>query len=200
MEQGPDTSAVAALPPGAESKDLGECPDSLDGVNLNLILLDLDETLLATELLLNARHSAEPIDLSEVEGYGALRLHDGVADGLASLASVARVGLVTSSPRWYVTQVLSHYLPSYEFVVQVTYDDVENIKPHPEPLHLALRLAGVAPEHAIYVGDADVDFDACAAAGVNFVGAGWADRPTFPSSAPRVRTPQDLLKLVGGRA
>lgn len=168
-------------------------------MNLDLILLDLDETLLATELLLDARHSSDALDLSEVEGYGALRLHDGVADGLTSLASLWKVGLVTSSPRWYVQQILSHHLSSYEFVVQVTYDDVENIKPHPEPLRLALRLAGVAPERAIYVGDANVDFDACAAAGVDFVGAGWAARPTFPAAAPWVRTPQELVELIGGR-
>ena len=52
---------------------------------------------------------------------------------------------------------------------------------------------------AIYVGDANVDFDACAAAGVDFVGAGWAARPTFPAAAPWVRTPQELVELIGGR-
>ncbi len=104
-------------------------------MNLDLILLDLDETLLSTELLREARHSRRPLTLADVFGYDAIRLHDGVTEGLSALARLARVGLVTSSPRWYVEQILDVHLPLYEFVVKVTYDDVDRIKPHPEPLN-----------------------------------------------------------------
>lgn len=169
-------------------------------MNLDLILLDLDETLLPTESLRDARHSQTSLELLNVDGFDAIRLHDGIAASLDALAALTRVGLVTSSPRWYVDQILAAHLPDYKFVVQVTYEDVEHIRPHPEPLFLALSVTGVNPQQALYVGDADLDFDACAAAGVGFIGAGWADRPTFPASAPWVRTPQDLIELIGGRA
>lgn len=166
----------------------------------DLVLLDLDETLLPTELLVDARHSDWPVDLATIEGYARVGLHDGISDALIALATLTRVGLVTSSPRWYVDQILAAQLPAFAFAVQVTYDDVENIKPHPEPLRVALDRVGVAVERAVYVGDADVDFEACAAAGLDFIGAGWADLPTFPASAPRARTPHALVELIGGRA
>ena len=35
----------------------------------DLVLFDLDETLLRTELLLDARHSHWPVDLATIEGY-----------------------------------------------------------------------------------------------------------------------------------
>lgn len=169
-------------------------------MNLDLILLDLDETLLPTESLREARHSRTCLELLNVNGFDTIRLHDGVAASLDALTALTRVGLVTSSPRWYVDQILAAHLPDFEFVVQVTYEDVEHIKPDPEPLVVALSMAGVDPQRALYVGDADLDFDACAAAGVDFIGAGWADRPTFPSTAAWVRTPQDLVELIGARA
>lgn len=169
-------------------------------MNLDLILLDLDETLLPTESLREVRHSRTPIELHNVSGFDAIRLHEGIAASLDTLAGLTSIGLVTSSPRWYVEQILAIHLPDCEFVLRVTYEDVENIKPHPEPLMLALRMVGVDPQRALYVGDADLDFDASTAAGVDFIGAGWADRPTFPASAPWVRTPQDLVELIGSRA
>ncbi|MBQ9917181.1 MAG: HAD hydrolase-like protein [Microbacterium sp.] len=169
-------------------------------MNLDLILLDLDETLLPTDSLRDARHSHTSLELLDVPGFDAIRLHEGVAASLDSLATLTRVGLVTSSPRWYVDQILAAHLPNFVFAVQVTYEDVGHIKPHPEPLEFALGMTSVDPQRALYVGDADVDFDASTAAGVQFIGAGWADRPTFPASAPRVRTPHDLVELIWSRA
>lgn len=166
----------------------------------DLVLLDLDETLLPTKVLAGARHAKEPVNLSGVEGYGSIRLHDGIVEVLDQLRRSVQVGLVSSSGRWYVEQLLDAFLPGFEFVVTVTYDDVAAIKPDPEPLLLALERAAIPAGQALYVGDADVDFAACEAAGLAFVGAGWADRPTFPSAAPWVRTPQDLFELVGVRA
>ena len=47
-------------------------------------------------------------------------------------------------------------------------------KPDPRILHVALDLMGVAPRHALYVGDdPDTDGGAAAAAGVRFA---WMDR------------------------
>jgi phosphoglycolate phosphatase-like HAD superfamily hydrolase len=156
--------------------------------------------LLPTEALREARHAERPIDLALVPGYELIRLHNGISDGLAALSLLTRIGLVTSSPLWYVDQLLNAHLPDVEFVIIVTYEDVENLKPDPEPLHLALTRTGVSADRAIYVGDADVDFEACKAAGIAFHGAGWADRRTFPTGASWVRTPQDLVELIGSRA
>lgn len=167
---------------------------------IDLVLFDLDETLLATESLRDARHGRHPVDLTTVAGFDSLRLHHGIAESLDALSLLTRIGLVSSSPRWYVTQLLSAYLSDHVFEVQITYDDVENIKPHPEPLRLALERADVTAGRALYVGDADLDYEACTAMGLAFVGAGWADLPTYPSAAGWARTPSDLVDLVGARS
>src|SRR5690606_21109613 len=99
------------------------------------------------------------------------------------------VGLVTSSPRWYVEQILDDVLPSVEFSVTVTYNDVAELKPHPEPLLCALERADARPADAIYVGDSDLDYRACRSAGIDFVGAGWASEQSYPSHATVARAP-----------
>ena len=171
----------------------------MDRMPTDLVLLDLDETLLPTEALREARHAERPSDLALVPGYELIRLHDGIRDGLAALSLFTRIGLVTSSPLWYVDQLLCAHLPDVEFEAMVTYEDVEKLKPDPEPLRLALTRTGVSADRTLYVGDADVDFEACEAAGIAFRGAGWADLPTFPAWASWVRTPQDLVELIGSR-
>lgn len=163
-----------------------------------LVLLDLDETLMSTTLLAEARHSKHPLDLSTVDGFSSIRLHAGVADALERIAPIAAVGIVSSSGRWYVDQLKMAKLEGFEFCVTVTYDDVEQIKPDPAPLLLALEQTGFDANQSVYVGDADVDHLACLAAGIQFIGAGWVDNPTFPSTAVSAGSPQDLVDLVAG--
>jgi phosphoglycolate phosphatase len=45
-------------------------------------------------------------------------------------------------------------------------------KPAPDILELCLERAGVAPEHAVYVGDSAIDIDAADAAGTGFIAVG----------------------------
>lgn len=167
-------------------------------VSTALVLLDLDETLMSTSTLSEARHSKHPLDLAKLDAYATVCLHDGVSDALERLASIATLGIVSSSGRWYVDQLIAAHLPGFEFSVTVTYDDVEQIKPDPEPLVLALERTGFDANRTVYIGDADVDYVACIAAGIPFVGAGWADHPTFPSTATSVASPNDLVELVAG--
>jgi HAD superfamily hydrolase (TIGR01549 family) len=166
--------------------------------DIELVLFDLDETIVPTTTLLMARHSKVPRTLRDLGEYDGIQPHPGIARAIADVAASRRVGLVTSSPTWYVDQLLGHHLPEIDFAVVVTYDDVENIKPHPEPLLLAVARAKARPETALYVGDDIADQQACAAAGIRFVGAGWAQRPTFESSAQFVERPSELLAVIGG--
>lgn len=55
------------------------------------------------------------------------------------------------------------------FEVVVTARHVANIKPHPEPLLLALERLGVGREEALFVGDNEVDLRAGRAAGIKTV-------------------------------
>jgi pyrophosphatase PpaX len=88
--------------------------------------------------------------------------------------------------------------------VVITPEDVENAKPHPEPVHLALSRLGVAPEEALFVGDSPHDMVAGRAAGTRTAAALWGPFPraTLLAEHPDVllERQQDVLALVpGGR-
>ena len=59
---------------------------------------------------------------------------------------------------------LSHY-----FDIVVSSLDVTNPKPHPEPIFKILEFFGIEPDECFYVGDSEVDFEVCQAAGVPLI-------------------------------
>lgn len=165
---------------------------------IELVLWDLDETMLPSQHLRDARHRPDPCELIGLPDFAGTALHDGVAEAVLGTPGV-RTGLVTSSPRWYVEQLLDRFLPEVRFDVLVTYEDVQAIKPDPEPLLLGLRKIGSDPRRAIYIGDDLVDHQACAAASVRFLGAGWADDPTYPSTSEVLAHPLDIMTILESR-
>jgi phosphoglycolate phosphatase len=46
-------------------------------------------------------------------------------------------------------------------------------KPHPSMIHACLSETGVAPEHAVMIGDTSFDMDMARAAGVSTIGVSW---------------------------
>jgi pyrophosphatase PpaX len=73
--------------------------------------------------------------------------------------------LVTSSPRYLLAGALPRLGLASLFDAFVFGDDVQNIKPHPEPLLSALAILGCLPSEAIMVGDSPADMLAGKAAG-----------------------------------
>ncbi len=59
---------------------------------------------------------------------------------------------------------LSHY-----FDIVVSALDVENPKPHPESIFKIFDFFGIGPEGCVYIGDSEVDFEVCRAAGVPLI-------------------------------
>jgi len=59
---------------------------------------------------------------------------------------------------------LSHY-----FDIVVSSLDVQNPKPHPEPVFKILNFFGIEPRECLYVGDSEVDFTVCQASGVPLI-------------------------------
>ena len=59
---------------------------------------------------------------------------------------------------------LSHY-----FDIVVSSLDVENPKPHPEPVFKILNFFRIEPRECLYVGDSEVDFTVCQASGVPLI-------------------------------
>ncbi len=79
-----------------------------------------------------------------------------------------RLGLVTASTRGVVEPNLRRLNLDGVFETAYFSDDVVNGKPHPEALLRALADLGVAPAHAVYVGDTTIDHAMATAAGTPF--------------------------------
>ena len=80
------------------------------------------------------------------------------------------LGLVTSGSKSRVERDLHRTDIKKYFKTIVTGEDIENPKPHPEGLEIAMRDLGVTPQDTIYVGDSYDDFKAAENAGAAFLG------------------------------
>lgn len=107
------------------------------------------------------------------EGTEGVAAFDGVADALDRLrASGAVLGIVTAGHRDIVEPQLRETGLEPLLPVRVFGDDLPVHKPDPEPLRLALRLAGEGhrPDTTIYVGDAPTDMQMAVTVGARGVG------------------------------
>jgi pyrophosphatase PpaX len=112
-----------------------------------------------------------------------------------------KLGIVTTKIRDTVNMGLTLTKLDQFFDVVVTLDDVENAKPHPEPVLKALEQLGSKPEEAIMVGDNHHDVEAGKNAGTKTAGVAWSikGRDYINSYNPDylLETMSDLLPIVG---
>ncbi len=85
------------------------------------------------------------------------------------------------------------------FDVLIGADDVENAKPHPEPVLMALEKLGRSPSETVFVGDSTHDMVAGRAAGVRTAAAMWGPftRDDLEPHAPDywLEHPDDLMQF-----
>lgn len=84
-----------------------------------------------------------------------------------------KLGIVTTKIQPVVNMGLDLMKLTPFFDVVVTLSDVENAKPHPEPVHRALDLLDAEPHEAIMVGDNHHDILAGKNAGTKTAGVAW---------------------------
>ncbi len=109
-------------------------------------------------------------------------LVEGAADALMELRRRNyRLGVVTSGNEDRVCQEIEEASLPEIFEVVICAEHIENKKPHPEGLEIALSRLGCSPEKAAYVGDAPEDILMGKHANVFTIGV----RSNYPSS-PRV--------------
>ncbi|MBU7594644.1 pyrophosphatase PpaX [Metabacillus halosaccharovorans] len=112
-----------------------------------------------------------------------------------------KLGIVTTKIRDTVNMGLKLTMLDQFFDVVVTLDDVENAKPHPEPVLNALAQLGSKPEEAIMVGDNHHDVEAGKNAGTKTAGVSWSikGREYISSHNPDylLERMSDLLPIVG---
>ncbi|MCP8970616.1 pyrophosphatase PpaX [Ectobacillus ponti] len=85
-----------------------------------------------------------------------------------------KLGIVTTKARRTVEMGLQLTKLDGFFEVIVTIDDVEFVKPHPEPLEKALQQLGAKPEEALMVGDNHHDVMGGKNAGTKTAGVAWS--------------------------
>jgi phosphoglycolate phosphatase len=105
------------------------------------------------------------------------------------LAQKFQLGLVTSGSRDRVRGQITTFGFEEFFSAFVFSEDARRKKPHPAPLHLALRRLRARAEQCVYVGDAAEDIEMARRAGVRSIGV-FGPFPT----AERIRAARpDLL-------
>lgn len=92
-------------------------------------------------------------------------------------------GVVTNKASTYTRPLMRALQLEARSAATVCADEVSQTKPHPEPLFKAAKLAGVAAEECIYVGDHVRDIEAGRRAGMITVAAGWGYIPDDDSAA-----------------
>ncbi|NUU65638.1 phosphoglycolate phosphatase [Enterobacteriaceae bacterium BIT-l23] len=106
----------------------------------------------------------------EVAEQGSF-LFPAVAETLAALKQHGvALALVTNKPTPFVRPILESLGLSGYFEPIIGGDDVENKKPHPEPILRVAERLGISPQALLFVGDSRNDIQAARAAGCPSVG------------------------------
>jgi pyrophosphatase PpaX len=130
--------------------------------------------------------------------------YPGVVEAVRRVRARAKhLGLVTSKMRGGALKGLRLVGLESDFDVVVGSDEVTNPKPHPEPVHVALKRLNAAPETAVFIGDARHDLESGRAAGVRTAAVLWGPfgRKDLADLKPDfwLETPTDLDKLTADR-
>jgi pyrophosphatase PpaX len=88
-----------------------------------------------------------------------------------------RLGIVTTKARERLDSLLRASHVEELFDITISGNDAERHKPDPLPITIALEALGLAPTHALYVGDGPNDVRAAHGAGVPAVGVAFGFHP-----------------------
>ena len=127
--------------------------------------------------------------------------YPGVVDMIASLKNHGyKLAIVSSKKRDFLIRGMK-CVGLYDYFDYILGgDDVDNPKPHAEPVLKAVNHYGLTPGECIMVGDNEHDIEAAGAAGVTSVGVGWAFKgiPHLEKFNPDhiLHNAEDMLQLA----
>ncbi|HEY6171049.1 MAG TPA: HAD family hydrolase [Candidatus Kapabacteria bacterium] len=97
-------------------------------------------------------------------------IYDGVVQLLENLREEQKqLGVVSTKHSVRLMEIFTKFDLGKYFDLVIGGENVQNHKPHPEGLHLALERMRVAPHEAVYVGDTILDAQAAQSAGTSFI-------------------------------
>ena len=125
------------------------------------------------------RHDAfSVLDSLELEGAKSASVFPAAEGVLRLLKSKGfRLALLTNSGRTGASLSLTRWGLQGFFELVLTRDDISVMKPRPDGLTMAVRMLGVPPDHAYYIGDSPYDVLASKGAGVKSVAVATGNYP-----------------------
>lgn len=168
--------------------------------NCMAILIDLDQTLIDSQLAESQRRSRDWQSVYQL--VPSLLPYPGITELLTDLKFAGiPICVVTSSPRPYCDRVIAKW--GWSIDATVCYHDTQNKKPHPDPILLALKRLNVTSTSAIAIGDTATDTQSARSAGVFSIGAIWGtlEREQLSHSKPDLlcETIEELRKILFGK-
>ena len=91
------------------------------------------------------------------------------AEAVKEASKHARLGIVTTKTARYSRELMEHFGLMDYFEVLIGHEDVDNHKPHPEPIHKALEGMDHSLEEVWMIGDTRLDLEASQRAGIDAV-------------------------------
>lgn len=91
------------------------------------------------------------------------------AEAIDEASKHARLGIVTTKAARYSRELMEHFGLMHYFEVLIGHEDVDNHKPHPDPINKALEGMDYALEEVWMIGDTRLDLEASQRAGIDAV-------------------------------
>ncbi len=136
--------------------------DEMGGKEINY------DELLQTATPGEANKIIDIIDKTELEGALSGYVLPGVVEVLSEISKHYKLAVVTRNGKAAAAKALEKITSGYEVII-VARDDVQNLKPHPEAMELALKKLGLAPNEIVVVGDTIHDVEAAKAVGATSI-------------------------------
>jgi len=91
-------------------------------------------------------------------------------EAIEEAARFAQLGIVTTKTALYSKELLEHMDVMHHFDVLIGKENVENPKPHAEPIHKAIKYLDASYESTWMIGDTLLDIHSAKNAGIKSVG------------------------------
>lgn len=179
------------------------CPSQDDKgdamARLEAAIFDFDNTLVSTGVLKAFRDAAQFGAITD-DLVAKTKVYRPVVNLIRKLReNDVKIGIVTNSPRKYVTRLLDHHQLSGLFDQLVAYDDVgaEGKKPSPAGLDLAIKNLKVRDRSRVaYIGDEYIDVVAAYRAEIIPIVATWGSKESVSTPPGALLHSMGLLQMA----
>ncbi len=120
-------------------------------------------------------------------------------EAIENASKFAKLGIVTTKTASYSEELLEHMGIMKYFDVLIGRESVENPKPHPEPIHKAIKQLDASYESTWMIGDTLLDIHSAKNAGVKSIGVlcGYGKRTDLEKEANYIANNAfDAIKLI----